>query len=128
MHSCSHLSVLQTGSRDGEDGAFGAAEGNGSIGADADGASVVAGCCFDAADSSDMADCSVSADSFAKVDCSVAADSFAIVDCSVAVDFFDMADCFSIALPRRSGYGIISPAPGCRGEFVCDDRASICWD
>ena len=86
-----------------------------------------------------MADCSVSAGSFAIVDCSVAAGSSDMADCSVAAGSSDMADCsvsagsfgvdcFSISLPRRSGYGIISPAPGCRGEFICDDRASICWN
>ena len=128
MHSCSHLSALQTGSRDGEDGDFGAAEGKGIVGSDADtnGASGV-GCRFVAASSFAIADCSVAAGSFDMADCSVSAGFFNMADGSVAAGSFGV-DCISISLPRRSGYGIISPAPGCRGEFVCDDRASICWD
>ncbi len=136
MHSCSHLSALQTGSRDGEDGDFGAAEGKGIVGSDADtdGASGV-GCRFVAASSFAIADCSVAAGSFDMADCSVSAGFFNMANCSVSAGSSDMADCsisagsfgvdcFSISLPRRSGYGIISPAPGCRGEFVCDEPSA----
>ena len=102
MHSCSHLSALQTGSRDGEDGDFGAAEGKGIVGSDADtdGASGV-GCRFVAASSFVIADCSVAAGSFDMADCSVAAGSSDMADCSVSAGSFGV-DCFSIPLLRRS--------------------------